>query len=103
MLIALENSLGVVTPACSIVGIARETHYKWLRVDEAYKTAVESIKDIAIDFVESKQFKLIKEENPTLIIFYLKTQGKGRGYVERTEVDTNQKISFNIDSDDIDL
>jgi len=30
--------------------------------------------------------KLIDDLNPTMIIFYLKTQAKDRGYVERQEV-----------------
>jgi hypothetical protein len=31
-------------------------------------------------------FKLIKEGNVAATIFYLKTQGKQRGYIERQEV-----------------
>ena len=28
MIIALEKSLGIVTPACKNVGISRDTHYR---------------------------------------------------------------------------
>ena len=35
-------------------------------------------------------FKQIKDGNTTATIFYLKTKGKKRGYIEKTEVDINQ-------------
>lgn len=104
MLKALENSLGVVTTACEVVGIDRRTHYRWLQEDEDYKAKVESLSDLAIDFAESQLFELIKgahrevstpdgeviriqdAPNTSATIFYLKTRGKKRGYVERTEL-----------------
>ena len=39
-----------------------------------------------LDFAESKLFQKIKEGDSTAILFYLKTQGKARGYIERSEV-----------------
>jgi len=61
MLEALEQSLGVVTTACKLVGIERKTHYNWLEADEDYKAAVKSIEDVAIDFAESQLHKQIKK------------------------------------------
>jgi hypothetical protein len=105
MIEALEKSLGIVTTACKSVNIARQTHYEWMREDEQYKEAVEGIVDIAIDFAESQLNQLmsgakhqvvtnkgeiveIKDApNPSSIIFYLKTKGKKRGYVEKQEVE----------------
>ena len=91
MLNALTKSLGVVTTACKFVDISRETHYRWLREDTEYKEAVESIADIAIDFAESKLHDSIENGSDTAIIFYLKTKGKKRGYVERQEIDQTIK------------
>ena len=36
MLEALGKSLGIVSTACIKVGIARQTHYRWLKEDEEY-------------------------------------------------------------------
>jgi hypothetical protein len=97
MLDALEKSLGVVTSACKSVDIARETHYRWMREDPEYKAAVDSIADVAIDFAESQLHKQIKEGNSTATIFFLKTKGKKRGYVERQEIDAVGGKLFQIE------
>ena len=97
MLEALEKSLGVVTSACKTVDISRETHYRWLREDANYKAAVEALSDVAIDFAESQLHKQIKDGNSTATIFFLKTKGKKRGYVERQEVDVNTGKLFQIE------
>ena len=87
MLTALENSLGIVTTACSQVGVSRESHYRWIREDANYKESVESLTDVAIDVVESKLYELIKQGNVTSVIFYLKTKGRKRGYSEHHELE----------------
>ena len=83
---ALEKSLGVVTTACKQTGVNRSTFYEWYNKDEEFKKAVDSIGDIALDFAESQLHKQIKDGNSTATIFYLKTKGKRRGYVERQEI-----------------
>jgi hypothetical protein len=99
MLEALEKSLGIVTSACKSVGISRNTHYTWLKQDDIYREAVEDIENIALDFAESQLHKQIKEGNTSGTIFYLKTKGKKRGYIERTEVHqetTYKSLDINI-------
>jgi len=85
MIEALSKVLGIVTDACKEVGIARQTHYEWYKEDENYHKAVDDIIDIALDFAESMLHKRMKANDTTAIIFYLKTKGKGRGYIERQE------------------
>jgi hypothetical protein len=96
MLAALERSLGVVTSACKAVGISRQTHYNWLNDDPEYKAEVESIEDIAIDFAESQLHKQIQDGEVSSTIFFLKTKGKKRGYVERQEVTQVEPIKVVI-------
>jgi len=91
MIDALVKSLGVVTMACKEVGIARKTHYEWYHEDENYRNAVDDISDVALDFAESMLHKQIQDKDTTATIFYLKTKGKKRGYIERSEMDLNVK------------
>jgi hypothetical protein len=92
LLKALEVNLGNVTDACKYTGISRMTHYLWMREDENYKAQVESIDDIILDFAEKQLYTQISENNTTATIFFLKTKGKHRGYVEKTEVDNRVTI-----------
>lgn len=111
MLAALEKCYGIVTDACKITGLGRQTHYNWLNEDPEYKKAVEELDNVALDHSESKLHQLIegvyvekdlgdgetviyqKEPNATAVIFHLKTRGKKRGYIEKepeTANDTNK-------------
>jgi hypothetical protein len=101
MLQALENSLGVVTVACKKTDTPRSTYYKWLKEDEEFAQAVKEIENIALDFAESQLHTQIKDGSTSATIFYLKTKGKKRGYIERSELDLSSgdepiKINVNI-------
>ena len=84
---ALEASMGIVSTACKKADISRETFYNWKKKDKEFAKKVEEASEIAKDFVESKLYKLINDENATAIIFYCKTKMKERGYVEKQEID----------------
>tara|TARA_R100000278_G_C5470110_1_gene164157 strand:+ start:549 stop:905 length:357 start_codon:yes stop_codon:yes gene_type:complete len=86
LLTALEKNLGVVTSSCRQAGVARSTFYKWCQEDKEFKNQVQDIENIALDFAESQLHRQIQDGNTTATIFYLKTKGKNRGYVERQEV-----------------
>ena len=82
---SLEKALGVVTTACKTTGVGRTTYYDWLRDDPEFKKQVDDIQNVALDMAESQLHKQILDGNTSATIFYLKTKGKKRGYVERTE------------------
>ena len=86
MLEALEKTLCIVTGSCKMVGISRNTHYRWLKEDPEYALAVEELEDVVLDFAESQLHVQIKEGSVPATIFLLKTRGKKRGYVERQEI-----------------
>jgi predicted DNA-binding transcriptional regulator AlpA len=96
LLKALEKSLGVVTTACKSVGIGRTTYYDWINTDEDFAKKVKDIENVALDFAESHLHKQIQNNNTSATIFYLKTKGKHRGYVERQEVSLDGNISSKL-------
>ncbi len=103
MLQALENSLGVVTVACKQTNTPRSTYYKWLKEDEDFAKSVKEVENIALDFAESQLHTQIKDGSTSATIFYLKTKGKKRGYIERQDIDIttgNEPIKINIDLGD---
>jgi hypothetical protein len=100
MLEALEKSLGIVTVACKMTGIARKTFYEWKKLDEDFLASVNEIQDVTLDFVENQLLSNIKNGNSAEVIFYLKTKGKNRGYIERMENINVEKTSLSDLSDD---
>ena len=59
------------------------TFYDYLKKDEAFARQVKDIENIALDFAESQLHKQIQEGNTSATIFYLKTKGKSRNYIEQ--------------------
>jgi hypothetical protein len=65
--------------------------------DPKFKKMVEDIQEQAIDYVESQLFKNIREGNITGQIFYLKTKGKHRGYIEKQQIENEHTGSIQFD------
>ena len=91
LLKALEKSMGIVSKACEIVKLDRSTFYKYYNEDEQFKHDVDNMQEYVLDFAESKLLENIKDKKETSIIFYLKTKGRKRGYVEKQDVDITTK------------
>lgn len=85
LLKALELSLGVVTTACRAVGCSRDMHYSLMNSDPDYEARYNELSEVALDFVESQLFSKIRERDSACIIYYLKTKGRKRGYIEKVE------------------
>lgn len=98
MVEALEKTLGIVSSACKMVGISRQTHYRWMEEDTSYKKECTDIDNMTLDFAESQLHKQIAEGNTSATIFFLKTKGKKRGYIERVEMDNGEdNSSFRVE------
>lgn len=113
----LEKQNGIVTIACKNTGLPRSTFYNWATSDPEFKAAVDEIQEVAIDYVESKLMEKITgiwqetgkkddEGEPivykvppsdTAIIFFLKTKGKKRGYIERQEIGTSGEQTVKVE------
>lgn len=94
---ALEANLGIVTKAAKDVGVTRRAHAKWLAADPEYADEVADIQERTLDFVEAKLLKKVSDLDTTAIIFYLKTKGKARGYVERVQTQAVEPAPFVIE------
>jgi hypothetical protein len=90
LLSALESSMGVVATACETLDISRTNHYKWMKESPEYKENYDDLSNKALDYAETKLMEMIGKGNTAAVIFFLKTKGKDRGYVERQEVKVQQ-------------
>jgi hypothetical protein len=83
---AIEDSGGLYTTISTRLGCEWHTAKTHVEAHEetiaAYLAECESVLDVA----ENKLVENIKDGDTTSIIFYLKTKGKKRGYIERSEL-----------------
>ncbi len=83
---ALSQRNGLINAASVFTKIPYRTHKNWYDGDPEYKDQIDQVLETQVDKVESALLKRISNEDTTAIIFYLKCKGKGRGYIERQEV-----------------
>ena len=93
----MRATLGNITASCKEAEIDRKTYYNWLEADPDFKQAVEDINEESVDFAESSLKQQIKDGDTTATIFYLKTKGKKRGYVEKTETESIVKAEVSTE------
>ena len=86
MIVAITEADGYVTKASHILKCSRGKFYTWLKKYPTVQQALENIREDRHEYVENQLMKLIENGNITAIIFYLKTQAKHLGYVERQEI-----------------
>lgn len=113
-----EANAGIIGGIASTLRVRRSTVYLWCSKYPEFRQALNDAREQFIDLAESNLRKLvagvpaietdengnkrfvgwIERPSETAIIFTLKTRGKKRGYVERSEVeaDVNMKGSINI-------
>jgi len=78
-----------ISSTCSAIGIDRRTLCRWRDADNELDRMILEADEAVIDFTESKLIEQINDGNLTAIIFFLKTKGKRRGYIESNEVVAN--------------
>lgn len=85
----LENhmlSFGNISISCEASKISRQTYYNWYKNDPEFRQRCIDIEERNLDLAEMKLLNAIREGKTAELLFYLKTKGKKRGYVERQEI-----------------
>lgn len=83
---AIKQTAGNVAQAAKALGVSRSTVNRRITESATLKQLLEDTREELVDVAESALRREVLNGNITAIIFTLKTQGKRRGYVERTEV-----------------
>ena len=72
-----------ITQTAKDIGVSRRVIYQWLETDEDFQETMNDMKESRLDAVESKLFEKAVSGDIISCIFFLKCQGKARGYVEQ--------------------
>lgn len=78
-----------ITATCAALNISRRTFYNKKEKSKTLQELLSEADESMLDFAESKLIEHINNNDITSLIFFLKTKGKKRGYIERTEHDVN--------------
>ena len=101
-IIAYRENFGNITIACHACGISRTMYQGWMKNDNEFKKALAEIEpeELMLDWGEHKLMERITKGDTLATMFLLKTKGKRRGYIEKTEVlhegDVVKQITVNV-------
>lgn len=82
----LEKDKGNVSATARRFGVTRSTVYNRINESPALQRALVDARESMLDNAESVLYKKVLEGSTPELLFFLKTQGRNRGYVERQEI-----------------
>lgn len=83
---AISDYNGNLTSVAAHFGCSRPTIYKRIKEDPEIAASVDDARESMIDVVENVLYDKAKAGEAWAVCFFLKTQGKRRGYIERQEI-----------------
>jgi len=98
---ALKANDGLISLAAKELGCSNQTIYRRAKKYKYIQQIIDDSRDGLIDLAEHKLRAAIKKGEPWSIGLTLKTIGKRRGYVEKTEIDTTQDVRIIIERKDL--
>ena len=100
LLRAIKDSGGFVTEVARRLGCNRSTVYSYRKRLPAVAQAFHDEREKQLDFAESKLLEMIQSKNIAAVIFFLKTQGKSRGYIEKPLVEVHASATAGKERED---
>lgn len=101
MIDAIKQTKGMLTVAARKLGCDPVTIYRYVREYPTVAAAVKEARESVTDMAELALYKAIQDGEGWAVCFYLKTQGKGRGYVERQEIEHRFKDVSQLSDDEL--
>lgn len=83
---AIEKSGGFISVAAKSLGVSSNTIYRYIKEYPEISEAISEIETKYLDIAEAELIKSLQSGNLAAVIFFLKTKGKKRGYIERSEM-----------------
>lgn len=98
----IEDKKGNIAAVARSLGVSRGTVYNWIDASAGCRQALDDARETMLDNAESILYEKVLQGSTPELLFFLKTQGKRRGYVERSEVtgaegeaiETKASVSF---------
>lgn len=81
-----------IAETCKAMGISRRTYYNWYKEDEDFSESIDEAREALLDWAEGRLRSRMRAGSDAAVIFFLKTQGKKRGYVERQSIEHSGQV-----------
>ena len=82
---AIHDKRGNVSAVARSFGVSRNAVQRRIDGNERLQEALREARETMLDNAERTLYDEATDGNTTALIFFLKTQGKSRGYIERQE------------------
>ncbi|RMG90924.1 MAG: hypothetical protein D6706_18730 [Chloroflexi bacterium] len=87
---------GNISAVARKLGVSRGTIYNRIKTSVTLQKKLEDARETMIDNAESALYKAVLEGEAWAVCFFLKTQGKNRGYTERQEHDVQGSLHIEL-------
>ena len=84
---AIIEAHGILTVAAQKLGVNRMTVYNYCQRYPTIQKALDDEREKWIDLAEGQLIRAVNKGSIPAIMFFLKTVGRNRGYVERQEIE----------------
>ena len=91
--VAIQEAQGNVSVAAKRLGICRTTFYDYINRHPSLKKVLSEARETMLDEAESVLYKAVLRGQSWAVCFFLKCQGKSRGYVERQETVSREEVA----------
>ena len=88
---ALAANRGNVHACARQMGVERSSLLQFIRARPTLLRVLEDAREGMLDSAESALYRAVEEGQAWAVCFFLKTQGRSRGYMEMTEI--NRKVA----------
>lgn len=85
---------GNVAAVCRQFKVSRDTFQRWLALHPDVQQTLYESREEMLDMAESSLYRRVLAGDAWAVCFFLKTQGRKRGYIERAET-FNLKVDLN--------
>lgn len=97
---AIKKTKGLVTHTARYLGCEPDTVRNYVKRYPSVAAALKEAREAVTDLAEMALYDAIEGRESWAVCFYLKTQGKSRGYIEKQQIEHSGHIDVSNLSDD---
>jgi hypothetical protein len=93
---AIEQHHGIVAVAARAIGVTREALHRYIAAHPTAQAQLKAARETMTDMVEGSLYRAAAAGESWAVQFYLKTQGRGRGYGDHQDIAMSGGLVYDI-------